>query len=242
MVLGGWLSAGPAAAFELFGFRLWGEDPAAEDIIDPVPYTVTLVVLSDDTTVIERMGQASVLIAREDQPPSGTVGLLARARDDREGLLATLYEEARYGGTIDIEIAGRPLDAISVTETLAPPDQVVPVRITVDPGPMFMFGSVVVAGHDAPDVAAAVAASAGLEPGAPARSGAIIAAEGRWSLPGTGAAIPSWRWPIALWWPITPAMCSMCGSRSRRARSPGWAAWKSSAPKTSTRTFSPARR
>jgi translocation and assembly module TamA len=177
MVIGGWLSAGPAAAFELFGFRLWGEDPAAEDIIDPVPYTVTLVVLSDDPTVIERIGQASVLIAREDQPPSGTVGLLARARDDREGLLATLYEEARYGGTINIEIAGRPLDAISVTETLAPPDQVVPVRITVDPGPMFMFGSVVVAGHDAPDVAAAVAASAGLEPGAPARSGAIIAAE-----------------------------------------------------------------
>jgi translocation and assembly module TamA len=178
MVLGLGLSAAPAAAFELFGYRLWGEDPADEETIDPVPYEVTLVVLSDDPELTERLDAASILIAREDMPPSGTVGLVARARDDLEGLLATLYEEGRYGGTIDVDIAGRPLEDISVTETLARQGAVAPVRITVDPGPMFVFGSVVIEGHDAPQEAAAVAASAGLVPGAPARSGTVVAAEG----------------------------------------------------------------
>jgi translocation and assembly module TamA len=178
MLLGLGLPAAPAAAFELFGFRLWGEDPADEETVDPVPYETTLVVLSDDPDLTERLEQSSILIGREELLPSGTVGLVARARDDREGLIATLYEEARYGGTVDIEIAGRPLESISVTETLARPGAVAPVRITVDPGPVFVFGSVVIEGHDDPPEATAVAASAGLMPGVPARSGSVIAAEG----------------------------------------------------------------
>ncbi len=189
-IAGSWLPAGNAAAFELFGIHLWGERPADEVTIDPVPYSVTLVVLSSDTDLVERIRQASVLIGREDRPPSGTVGLLARARDDREGLLATLYEEARYGGTIAIELAGRPLDDISVTEILAPEGQVAPVRITVDPGPLFVFGSVVIEGHDAPADAIAVAASAGLLPGAPARSGVVVAAEGALELAWHGRGHP----------------------------------------------------
>ena len=178
MIFGLGLPGGPAAGFELFGIKLFGNDTTEEETIDPVPYAVTLVVLADDPDLIERIRQSSILIGREDRPPSGTVGLLARARDDREGLLATLYEEARYGGTIDIEIAGRPLDDISVTEKLARQEDVAAVRITVDPGPIFIFGSVVVEGTDSPAGAAAVAADAGLLPGAPARSGTVIAAEG----------------------------------------------------------------
>jgi translocation and assembly module TamA len=172
------LPGSPAAAFELFGYRLWGEDPVDEETVDPVPYEAVLEVHSDDPELTERLENASILIGRQDLPPSGTVGLVARARDDREGLLATLYEAARYGGTVDIAIAGRPLDDISVTERLARQGVPAPVRITVDPGPTFVFGSVVVEGHDAPAEAAAVAASAGLVPGAPARSGTVIAAEG----------------------------------------------------------------
>lgn len=178
LIFGLGLPGAPAAAFELFGITLWGEDPADEETVDPVPYAVTLVVLSDDPDLTERMQRASILIGREALPPSGTVGLVARARDDLEGLLATLYEEGRYGGTIGIDIAGRPLTGLSVTEKLAQAGAVAPVRITVDPGPLFVFGSVVVEGLDAPDEAAAVAASAGLLPGAPARSGTVIAAEG----------------------------------------------------------------
>jgi translocation and assembly module TamA len=178
LVLGLGLPVAPAAAFELFGYRLWGEDPVDEETIDPVPYEVTLVVLSDDADLTERLEDASILIARQELPPSGTVGLVARARDDREGLLAALYEEARYGGTIHIEIAGRPLENISVTETLVRQGGLAPVRITVDPGPIFVFGSIAVEGHEAPGEAAAVAARAGLMPGAPARAGTVIAAEG----------------------------------------------------------------
>jgi translocation and assembly module TamA len=178
LILGSALHGAPAAAFELFGYRLWGEDPADAETVDPVPYAVTLVVASGDTELTERLEQASVLIGREDLPPSGTVGLVARARDDREGLIAVLYEEGRYGGTVEIELAGRPLESISVTETLIREGHVAPVRIAVDPGPPFVFGSVVVEGPDDPRQAAAVAASAGLLPGAPARSGTVIAAEG----------------------------------------------------------------
>jgi translocation and assembly module TamA len=178
LVFGLAMPVAPAAAFELFGYRLWGEDPVEEETIDPVPYEVTLVVLSDDADLTGRLEDASILIARQNLPPSGTVGLVARARDDREGLLAVLYEQARYGGTIHIEIAGRPLEDISVTETVAREGAVAPVRITVDPGPVFVFGSIAIDGHAAPAEATAVAASAGLVPGAPARSGTVIAAEG----------------------------------------------------------------
>ena len=178
IALGLGLPGAPAAAFELFGITLWGDDPAEVETVDPVPYAVTLEIRSEDADLISRIEQASILIAREELPPSGTVGLVARARDDLEGLLATLYEEGRYGGTIAIDLAGRPLADISVTERLARPGAIAPVRIVVDPGPLFVFGSVSVEGPDAPSEAAAIAASAGLMPGAPARSGTVIAAEG----------------------------------------------------------------
>jgi translocation and assembly module TamA len=44
------LAASPARAFELFGVRLWGErEPEDQiEIIDPLPYTVTMTVSGAD--------------------------------------------------------------------------------------------------------------------------------------------------------------------------------------------------
>ena len=72
-----------------------------------------------------------------DKPASGASGLIAKARGDYRRLLATLYSQARYGGTISILIDGR--EAADL-----PPDAQLPdpasVRVTIDPGPLFHFG------------------------------------------------------------------------------------------------------
>lgn len=130
----------PAPAFELFGVHLWGERAAQETdftIVDPLPYTVDIVVTggSDDlANVIER---ASGLWAGRDEPASGRSGLLARAKGDYRRILAALYNNAYYGGEISIRIAGR--EAADLTLDSPMPD-VAPVAIEVRPGPRFRFG------------------------------------------------------------------------------------------------------
>lgn len=102
--------APPAAAFSLFGITLFGDKAAKEPVIDPLRYSVTLEAPGADKAVLKKLKAASTLIAGEKRPVSGAIGLLAKARDDREILVATLYEEARYDGVVDVTIAGRPLD------------------------------------------------------------------------------------------------------------------------------------
>lgn len=174
--LAGFAICVPAGAFEFLGTQLTGDRPVEREAIDPVPYLVTLRVLSSEPALIDSIGKASVLVAREHTPPSGTVGLLARAREDQEGLLRVLYEAARYGGTVQITIAGRPLGDIDAVDPV-PGAGPVPVSITVDPGPSFVFGSVVVAGEDPPADALLIAGRAGLAPGEPARASVVRAAE-----------------------------------------------------------------
>ena len=91
-----------ANAFELFGFKLFGsDDEEDEDIVDPLNYTVTLTVEGDDETIKETLDKASSLVQDVERPVSGSLGLLAKARSDREQLVAALYAEARYDGVVD---------------------------------------------------------------------------------------------------------------------------------------------
>ena len=46
------------------------------------------------------------MVADEEKPVSGSLGLLAKARSERELLIAELYEHARYDGVVEIRIAG----------------------------------------------------------------------------------------------------------------------------------------
>ena len=132
--------AAPGAAFEIFGFRLWGkaaEDESEFEIIDPLPFTVEVTVqggADDLTRIVER---ASGLYSGQDQPASGTTGLLARAKGDYRRILAALYNNAYYGGEISILLAGREAAELNLD---SPMPAEVPVRITVRPGPRFRFG------------------------------------------------------------------------------------------------------
>lgn len=162
-----------AQAFEIFGIKLFGSSEEDEqDIVDPLNYTVTLVVTDGDEDLREKLEKASSLVSDADRPVSGSLGLLAKARGDREQLVAALYTEARYGGLVDISIAGQKLDDL-------PPDAEfsrtgpVPVAITITPGPVFTLGRISLEG-DAADIAPA---QFGLVPGGDAGSDAILKAE-----------------------------------------------------------------
>jgi translocation and assembly module TamA len=128
----------PATAFELFGVHLWGPREAEETdtIDDPHNYSVELTVTGDNRALQKTVRNASALWQDRDKPASGAAGLLVKAREDYRRILATLYGEGRYGGSISITVNGR--EAADL-----PPDAALPnpasVLVTVDPGPVFYF-------------------------------------------------------------------------------------------------------
>ena len=165
----------PASAFELFGIKLFGSDDEADEagIVDPVPYTATLALAGTDRELNDNLKEASLLIRMEKVPPSGLIGLIARARDDQANLIAKLYEEARYGGVVTIFIGGRQLETMSFTDAVAPRGGKIAVTITVSPGPIFRFGNVDVDGSTSRQAAS----DAGLTRGSFASSRTILAGE-----------------------------------------------------------------
>ncbi|WP_349956449.1 autotransporter assembly complex family protein [Rhizobium sp. ZPR3] len=130
-----------AFAFKLFGMRLWGEDETADQVSDPVHYTVDFKSDNLDKDLKEALSESSMLVSDEKKPVSGDLGVVVKARDDRDRLIATLYEKARYGGVVTIAVNGTPLDALPPTPTFSR-DKPVAVTISVDPGPVFKLGKV----------------------------------------------------------------------------------------------------
>lgn len=176
----------PALAFELFGVRLWGEDKKTDpDIIDPKTYEVEVTTTGDrknadgsEADLKSVIEGASGLVSDADKPASGSAGLLAKARGDYRRILAALYGEGRYGGTISILVDGREANDI-------PPDANIPnnakVAISVDPGAQFLFSRTAISNIAPPatdkrDVVQ-TPQDAGFAPGQVARSGTIIKAE-----------------------------------------------------------------
>ena len=131
----------PASAFELFGIRLWGrEQPQeiAEPVPDAVPYNVALSV--DDPEFQELLDSVSILVSEKDTPPSGTIGLLTRSKNDKRRLVAALFSVARYGGTVNILINGTPFEEVPIDAVLNSGGPVnVSIRIAV--GPAFTFAA-----------------------------------------------------------------------------------------------------
>lgn len=166
----------PAGAFELFGLKLFGgDDSESSDIVDPVNYSADLRLAGGDEALAERLRDGSLLVRRQEEPPSGAIGLIARARDDQANLLGILYEQAHYGATVHIEIAGRPVGDIDLADALGPVSGMIPVTISVEPGPPFQFGHIDL--RDGGTAARAAAEQAGLVSGAPASSRKIGEAE-----------------------------------------------------------------
>lgn len=129
----------PAHSFELFGIHLFGKKKeTAEDLTigEPQNYSVEISVQGADDKIEETLKSASTLWADREEPASGAAGLIAKARSDYRRLLASLYGEGRYGGTISIRIDGREAADLPPDARIAEPAIVV---ITIDPGPSFLF-------------------------------------------------------------------------------------------------------
>ena len=174
-------TAQPAHAFELFGIRLFGSDPAEEldDIIGEPQFHQIEFVVTGDPELEERLRSSSTLWADRERASSGTAGLITKARGDYRRLLAALYAEARYGGTISIRIEGREADDL-------PPDAVLPatanVLVSVDTGPLFRFSRADIVNEPPPLPAdrrdeVDDPRERGFAVGEDARSGAILRAE-----------------------------------------------------------------
>src|ERR1044072_8625471 len=72
-----------AAAFEIFGIKLWGSSNDEDaDIVDPLRYAVTIEASDADKDLVKKLENASTLKADEERPVSGSLGLLAKARSD----------------------------------------------------------------------------------------------------------------------------------------------------------------
>ena len=67
---------------------------------DPVRYQVDLKADTADPDLKEALENSSRLVSDQAQPVSGDLGIVVKARDDRERLIAALYEKARYGGVV----------------------------------------------------------------------------------------------------------------------------------------------
>ncbi|RWO14823.1 autotransporter assembly complex family protein [Mesorhizobium sp.] len=166
-------ASGNAAAFEIFGIKLWGssEDEDA-DIVDPLRYAVTIEAPDADEDLAEKLENASALKDDEERPVSGSLGLLAKARADRDQLVAALYADARYEGVVTITIEGKPLDDLPPDAEFSGP-QPIPVVINIAAGPKFTLGDIRLEG----DAAGLASADFGLIAGGDASSGAVLKAE-----------------------------------------------------------------
>ncbi|MFG1400794.1 autotransporter assembly complex protein TamA [Xanthobacter sediminis] len=155
----------------------------AEDgpAIDAVPYTIDIEVVNADRSVRSAVLDASNLESLKSRPPAGAAGLVRRVTADRERIIAALYANGYYGGTMEITISGNRLDTPNIFDIVEASRArgPVPVKIVVDPGPPFTFGTVRIldAATRQPLADAPSLRLLRLEPGQPARADAIVGAE-----------------------------------------------------------------
>ncbi len=157
--------------FNLFGTR---EEEDTTDLPDPVNYTVELSVTEDVDGLERTLERASSLVSDEDEAVSGSLGLLAKARNDRRRLVAALYENSRYDGIVTIRIEGRDIASLA-PDAAFDTSRPVPVTITVEPGPLYTIGAVRIEANGVPVDPEPYE----LTPGSSADSTRILAAEAR---------------------------------------------------------------
>lgn len=139
------LSLNDAHAFKIFGISFFEGEEETNDVIDPVDYNLTLTEGSADEELKEALENNSRLFQDKEEPVSGDLGLVIKARDDRDRLLATLYEQARYGGTVEVMVNGQDIDTLPPDPSF-PDGAPIPVVITVTPGPVFTLRDLLLKG------------------------------------------------------------------------------------------------
>lgn len=132
----------PAHAFELFGkcFGNTCEDQNAEtsDIIDPKFYNIDFTVISDTSEEVETsIKSVSELWRGREKPVGGAAGLISRAKSDYKRILAGLYNEGFYAGSISITINGRQASAFKPGDDIPDNSQ---ISVEVNSGAIYQFG------------------------------------------------------------------------------------------------------
>ncbi len=168
------MSAERADAFTIFGYKFFESEDPEEQVLDPVRYTVSLDIAGDDKDLREKLEETSQLVADEDDPVSGDLGVAIKARDDRDRLLAALYEEARYGAVVTVTVEGTEIGELAPNPVFDHSDPVA-IKVTVEPGPVFTIGRVTFEG----DASRYDPAAYDLAPGGDAGSLVIIKAAER---------------------------------------------------------------
>jgi translocation and assembly module TamA len=168
-----------ARAFKLFGYAFF-EGEKRPPSPDAQSYSIDMPVTTSDEDLANKVRAASLLYAEKDEtPPPSTAAFLSRARAEYDRITAALYANGHYGPTLAITVNGRPVETLPADATLPRP---VKVQIAVDPGPVFTFGSVEMAGRaprtaDEDDHVKASPERLGLVPGGIARSEIVLQSE-----------------------------------------------------------------
>ncbi|GGA38375.1 autotransporter assembly complex protein TamA [Pelagibacterium lentulum] len=173
------LLATPVAGFELFGIQFFGgsaQEDAEAIIADPRTYNLSFETAADEQ-LDTALRSASNLWGDREAPASGVPGLLAKARGDYGRLIAALYNQGYYGGSVSIRVEGREASTLAPDTNLPEPAN---IAVMVNPGPQFRFGALDVANRapaDPTDDRMADLEDLGFQPGFVARATVITRAE-----------------------------------------------------------------
>ncbi|MFT7577588.1 MAG: translocation and assembly module TamA [Alphaproteobacteria bacterium] len=144
------------------------------------------VVVDDRDSNIEAVIKANSSLAQhQSKGVPDAASLVARARTDEKRLVAALYGEARYGGKVEISIAGKSLKETDIASNPSEPlgaasTSALPVTIAVSPGDEFRFGKVLISSATSTNVNPTLnPGDYGLASAEPARSAIIVAALGK---------------------------------------------------------------
>jgi translocation and assembly module TamA len=143
---------------------------------DPQPYSVSLEKTGNDA-LDQALIDSSNLVSLREGAPAGPFALVERAREDAARFVIALHSFGYYKGSIDITIAGHPLQESDLPDLLSRAPASPPVKVTVSPkpGPLFQIRKVEIEGA----VPASVRMQLGLRAGAPARAQDVLAAQTR---------------------------------------------------------------
>lgn len=188
-LLVGGVSAAPAIALDLFGWLRGGRDAPPPPGPEALSYSLDFTVGGDDKRLQQVLKDASTLQSLQSDPPPDAAALVSRAEADLPRLIDALWGAGYYNARVTINVAGVPLslqaartDAAGRAVAAYRSRALVPIQIVADPGPQFVLRDVAVRdarterpfppGELPPRVVK-------LEPGDPARSADIIAAQAR---------------------------------------------------------------
>jgi len=143
---------------------------------DPQPYNVTLKPTGESALDTALRDSASLLTLQKSGPVGG-FALTERARQDTRRFDAALRSFGYYKASIGITIGDHKLDdpTLPVTIDQAPASPPIAVVVTIDPGPRFLLGQVMISTQVPPDISGQL----GLESGQPTVAADVLAAQGR---------------------------------------------------------------